>query len=356
MTVPNTDSEWFALIEPYIDVTPEEATESDVLDIAQTHAEQVLARVDDLDLDPEADMQWGASDRLKNNHGLCRPGPTPEIRLSLPSLRHNGWRALMQTVRHELVHAWQHKHDLLPRQYGGDNSHEVESFERWLDPLSIRKTGPRTVTEYRYTIRCPHCNNQWGYHRMCKSIRQIVKGTRYCSNCGPESKGDLKVYDDDERLTEENLPPKQTTTNRRQYIFLYNDGPSQRRLVLDQKNQSFDDVLEWDPRVITLKGFTGVGDRAREQLRDEIVKIDDILTDDGELREVVRNAVPSQFHDDLAEEVRETYSTALEHRDEDDLDLFARARGDPRNRWTASRESLPDVFPDPTVYRELTGD
>lgn len=57
MNIPNTDSDWFALIEPHIDVTPEEANESDVLDVAKTHAEQVPARVEDLDLNSDVDMQ-----------------------------------------------------------------------------------------------------------------------------------------------------------------------------------------------------------------------------------------------------------------------------------------------------------
>lgn len=339
MSVPGNNWEWFSLIEPEIDVEPDEATVDDLTEVAKKHARQVLDRVDDLDVEMD-DLEWSVSERMKGKHGVCESldGGRIEIRLSLPSLRYNGWVTVMKVTRHELVHAWQHKHDKLDFNPGVDYAHDDESFERWMDVLSIDKTGPK-VTEYKYSLRCTLCGSTWGYHRMCKSIRGILRGDRYCATCGPKSKGEVDVFRDGEELTEEMISePDEDDEELDEYqvrVFLHNNA--------DASYVSMDsDDYEWFPKTVEITEFYGIGDSVAEEIGDEIVKIDDMLGDEGGLSDVVVDAVQDQFVGRLEEDVQEKFDEALEERDEDDLELLERViRGE--GAWWENREVIGGV-------------
>lgn len=277
--VPNTDAEWFALIEPAIDIEPADATTEDLERIAKQHAGQVVDRVGAFNVDLDA-IEWRASKQLKNYHGVFHSG-NYRISLSLPSLRRNGWRAMLRTVRHELVHAWQHEHDKHDTDWGED-IHDIESFERWMSVLNIRKRGPAKTAEFRYRIQCTQCGRSWGKHRMCKSIRQSILGQRYCAACGPDSSGSLVVTDHDRGtlLTEDDISSSQN------YRVFYSAFPETRA-----------------SHTVELTSFPGIGPRTAEKIAPEYGHVEqmvDGLTLDDRLREIVAD----RFHDELWAEIR----------------------------------------------------
>lgn len=277
--LPATDAQWFALIESEIGVSAADASPEYVCDIARMHADQVISHVDGFDLNLD-EINWHGSKRLKGLHGRYSYNDQT-ITLSLPSLRHNGWQELCCVVRHELVHAWQHQHD---KREKGCDCHDLDSFERWIDPLKIWKTGPK-VTDYRYIIQCTGCNNSWGYHRKCETIVDTIAGERHCSRCGSTSDAELIVHDqetgeildeaDDYGLLEE---------HEKRVAYL----PTADRDVLGTRY------------FIT---FQGIGKRSAEELCQEFDWIHEMV-DGRELADTVRNVVPAQYHDRLWAELR----------------------------------------------------
>ncbi len=320
--------DWYELIRPEIESDAEEASEEELLDVATHHARQVVDRVDEMDVDVKDDVEWSASKRLKGKHGVCKPlsGGRSEIRLSIPSLRYNGWEKIMQTTRHELVHAWQNKHDKKDFKWGVDYAHDTESFERWTDVLDIEKRGPQ-VTEYKYRCRCTMCGSEWGYHRMCKSVRRLVRGHSYCSNCGPESKGEVIVKCRGEVMTEEMLSESDEDEFDGDPVFLYN-----RANVEDKSHLRYNPSdYEWAPETADLTDFYGIGDETARELSGNFVMIDEMVVD-GELHETIREAVSAQFVDRLRDDLRERLSEIREKRD-GDLELLEKAEAGERPWW-----------------------
>lgn len=107
------------------------------------------------------------------------------------------WDDVQETIRHELVHAWQHQTKEWPRKgiTGSKWTWHGPSFTQWerkLD-ISVRADAP-AEQEYKYEIYCPDCGMIGGKQRKCKSLRQIInKGKRRCGSCGPSTQGDLWV-------------------------------------------------------------------------------------------------------------------------------------------------------------------
>lgn len=321
--------DWYELIQPKIEPSAEEASEEELLDVAKRHARQVVERVDEMDVNVEEEVEWSASKRMKGKHGVCKPlaEGKSEIRLSVPSLRYNGWDRIMQTTRHELVHAWQNKHDKKEFKHGVDYAHDTESFERWMGVLDISKKGPQ-VTEYKYECRCTVCGSEWGYHRLGKSVRGLVHGHRYCSDCGPDSKGEVEVRRDGEVLTEELLSE---FDGEEEFdgdpVFLYN-----RANVKDNSGLRYNPSdYEWAPKTADLTEFYGIGTETAKALSGHFVMIDEMVTSDG-LHERVHEAVSGQFVDELAEKLEEKLDEVREKRD-GDLELLEKAEGGDGPWW-----------------------
>lgn len=322
--------DWFDLIRSEIESAADDADEAELLDVAKHHSRQVVDRIDEIDVDVDEEVEWSASKRLKGKHGVCKSlgGGRSEIRLSIPSLRYNGWEKIMNTTRHELVHAWQNKHDKKEFKHGVDYAHDTESFERWIDVLDISKKGPQ-VTEYKYECRCTMCGSEWGYHRMCKSLRSLVNGTRYCANCGPDSKGEVEVRRDGEVLTEEMI--SESDGEEEEFdgdrVFLYNRAGDGDRRGLFYNAADY----EWTPETADLTDFYGIGEEAAKELEGEFVMIDEMVDGDG-LHERVREAVPAQFVDELAEKLQQRLDGVREKRDAD-LELLEKAEADDGSWW-----------------------
>lgn len=158
-------------------------------------------------------LEWATSTRSKRKNGYCAYESDGRCTVTMGEhvYEHAGFEACEETIRHELVHAWQHQHagdlaavgDGPPRIRDGDATDggrtvRVEpghgpSFRAWGDPLGLlgRCATPyeRTPDDYAYVFECPSCGDWWGRHRLCKSVRQAAHGTAgsagycYCVDC-----------------------------------------------------------------------------------------------------------------------------------------------------------------------------
>lgn len=200
-STPSTAAEWFALIEPAIRVEPEDATTATVLAVAERHAEQVLARTG-MDVDLGA-VEFDASRELRARHGYHRAG---YVKLSLHTLERNGWESLLRTVRHELIHVWQHQHDAFDEAATGFAAAHGDSFERWAAVLCVEKRSPEPAADHRWRIYCPRCERYVeGHHRRGKTVNLALSGDLYCAACGEGTLGDLVVEREGDPVTAEDV-------------------------------------------------------------------------------------------------------------------------------------------------------
>ena len=179
---------------------------------ARAYAEWVVRGPDwalsDVDLSAVA---WETSTRARKRHGRClyEPDGRCVVTISERTYERAGFAGCEPTVRHELVHVWQHQHadewatmadDCVQLTDDGtpDGAVRIErghgpSFRLWIDPLDLdgRSSTPyeRTKNDFNYVYECPSCGNWWGKHRLCKSVRQAAYGQtgdlgyRFCTAC-----------------------------------------------------------------------------------------------------------------------------------------------------------------------------
>lgn len=131
-------------------------------------------------------VTFETSTRMKRKHGLCIPQRDNSciVRLSEKTSRRAGLDAIQETIRHELVHVYQHQTDGVDLGHGN-------SFEQWVGPLELAgrcsnhyEEGP---SDYNYSFHCPNCGFIGGRYRLCKTVRAAVSGTLYCSRCNSEN-------------------------------------------------------------------------------------------------------------------------------------------------------------------------
>ncbi len=127
-------------------------------------------------------VRFETSTRMKRQHGICSyDGSICTIRLSAETDERGGMNATQETIRHELVHVYQHQHDELSAGHG-------ESFKRWIEPLSLSGRCSthyeRSPDEYRYRLYCSEdCGFIAGRHRFSAVVDRAQKGTQICSRC-----------------------------------------------------------------------------------------------------------------------------------------------------------------------------
>lgn len=166
---------------------------------------------EDINLD---DVIFGTSTRAKRRHGVCKfEFGVSRILISESSVEKADFDTLKSTIQHELVHAWQYQHsgeyarftpeegvveyaDSLSKLHGRTgtivevNTGHKDSFRVWEQffdfegRCSNHYTNERT--DYNYVLVCEECQNWYGKHRMCKSVRQTVYGHRICGACESE--------------------------------------------------------------------------------------------------------------------------------------------------------------------------
>jgi hypothetical protein len=191
-------------------------------------------------------LTWATSTRAKRRHGRCVYADAADARITLSehTADRAGFEGCRETIRHELVHAWQHQHrgergvatdrgvaivadadgtfsidDAANTSSTDDpadtsNTHDdptstsgtvdpadaftIEtghgaSFRAWVEPLALsgRCSTPYepNPADFAYVYGCPACGAWWGRHRLCPSVRQAARGTdatsgvRYCVDC-----------------------------------------------------------------------------------------------------------------------------------------------------------------------------
>lgn len=156
-------------------------------------------------------LGWRTSTRAKRRNGYCTYDPDGRCTLAISEhvYEHGGFEACRETIRHELVHVWQHQHSG-ERAVPADAGLEVASsnasgrtvaietghgpsFRAWVGPLELsgRCSSPyeKTPEHYTYLLECPDCGGWWGKHRLCRRVRQAAhgpvgpEGYCYCTDC-----------------------------------------------------------------------------------------------------------------------------------------------------------------------------
>lgn len=157
-------------------------------------------------------IEWSTSTRARRKNGYCAYDADGQCTVTIGEhvYERAGFEGCQETIRHELVHAWQHQHagdvaavrDGPPEIRDGDTADgptvridpgHGPSFRAWIDPLDLvgRCATPyeRTPGDYAYVFECPNCGDWWGRHRLCKSVRQAAHGAEgpagycYCVDC-----------------------------------------------------------------------------------------------------------------------------------------------------------------------------
>lgn len=191
---------------------------------ARDYGEQVIRNTDwpleHVDLEK---LSWETSTRAKKRHGLASYNYNNEVTITISEHTYNraGFEACKDTIRHELVHAWQYqnsgelaiitdnglqdstigdktfdeKWSTLETRYENPDDTDVvkitaghgASFKNWVPALDLdgrcSNHYTKTRSDYEYVCECPNCGAWWGKHRMCKTVRQSATGHRVCCSC-----------------------------------------------------------------------------------------------------------------------------------------------------------------------------
>jgi len=134
-------------------------------------------------------VTFETSTRMERKHGVCSSdgAGNSTIRLSEKTYERAGFEAMQETIRHELVHAYQHQTS------GVDPSHG-DSFTQWVEPLDLSgrcSTHYENQPEdYKYRFYCEQgCGFIGGRYRWSKAVRRAIRGNLVCGEC----ESDLRV-------------------------------------------------------------------------------------------------------------------------------------------------------------------
>lgn len=151
--------------------TPDPETPRELLSYSRLYAESV-----DLDVDHDA-VEWEISKRARRRAGVCSydaDSETVTIRLTWDAYREHGWRQFTNTIRHELVHAWEF-------QEHGDAGHGERFRER-----AASVDAPRYCESFadpRLALACDDaCEWRAGRHRASSPVKN--PGGYRCPDCG----------------------------------------------------------------------------------------------------------------------------------------------------------------------------
>lgn len=152
------------------DATPEE-----LLAVSKLYARDVVER-HGLSVDV-TELDWEVSTRAKRRAGAVhhRDGVPLSISLTWAFFRAQGWEAMAETVRHELVHVHLlNEHD--------DGSHG-DRFQRWATRL---RTGTHCerFSPPTWWIICTDCGHRLARYRRSKLVEHV--GSYRCGECGGE--------------------------------------------------------------------------------------------------------------------------------------------------------------------------
>ncbi|SIR98830.1 Predicted Zn-dependent metalloprotease, SprT family [Haladaptatus litoreus] len=154
------------------DDTPE--TPTGLLDRAQQHAADIATKhFPDL---PVKAIDWEVSHQAQRQAGVTKYDPATEaitISLTWTAYEQHGWEQFSETVRHELIHAWQY-HEF------GDADHGA-TFTQWTDALDTSLHCERFITPTWWLV-CEDCGGRSARYRRSKTVRNPEQYR--CSECG----------------------------------------------------------------------------------------------------------------------------------------------------------------------------
>ncbi|WP_227377904.1 SprT family zinc-dependent metalloprotease [Haladaptatus halobius] len=149
-------------------------TRAGLLDRARQHAATVAA--DHFPALPVERIDWEISERTQRTAGVTTYDPqTDEITISLTwdAYDSQGWEQFSETVRHELIHAWQYHEP-------GEADHG-RTFVRWTDVLDTSQHCER-FTAPKWWLVCEDCGGRTARYRRSKTVRNPEQYR--CSKCG----------------------------------------------------------------------------------------------------------------------------------------------------------------------------
>jgi len=148
----------------------------------------------DIDLDLTK-VVWETSVTAKRQHGVAkyRDGTT-RIRISQHTYERADFEACKDTIRHELVHAWQYQHRGEIKELDGHRikieAGHGDSFKHFCEILNLSgrcsNHYQQAKSDYKYILECD-CN--WiGRHRKSKIVKSAdpdhaQPNVYYCTNC-----------------------------------------------------------------------------------------------------------------------------------------------------------------------------
>lgn len=160
-------------------------------------------------------VTFETSNRMDRKHGVCAHDGQGHstIRLSETTYERAGFEAMAETIRHELVHAYQ-------QQTQGVEPGHGESFTQWVKPLGLSgrcsNHYDRQPDDYEYRFYCTQgCGFIDGRHRWSKAVARAIRGNLVCGDCDSQ----LRVTGPDGTLEE--VPERRTDTPLEEYGLRY---------------------------------------------------------------------------------------------------------------------------------------
>jgi DNA-binding CsgD family transcriptional regulator len=154
--------------------------------------------------------------KARRRHGVAQYDGLNRVTIGISehSIDNAGFETAKQTIRHELVHAWQYQHkgETVELPNGTviediDTGHTGCWYE-WENLMDVQRTNKyyeRSAEEYKYRIWCGSCHGfVAGRHRMCDTVRCHSESNRigigWCSQCdeGETDRSTFVVTDDDD--------------------------------------------------------------------------------------------------------------------------------------------------------------
>lgn len=143
-------------------------------------------------------ITFETSTRMQRQNGLFSVDQAGNETIRVSEKTHNraGFEAIRETIRHELVHAYQHQSANCKIDHG-------DSFTRWVDELDLsgRCSTHYEVRpeDYKYSFYCTgDCGFIGGRYRWSKAVRYAIDGYQVCAHC----ESTLRVESQDGILTE----------------------------------------------------------------------------------------------------------------------------------------------------------
>lgn len=154
---------------------PDPSTHDELIEAAKEHAGEVAAEhFPEIDVDA---IEWWVSTKATRSAGSCKKTRTGdiEIRLTWGAYQKFGWEEFTETIRHELIHAYEYR----TRGKSGHGTSFKMLAEKVDAPVHCRR-----FTEPKYIVYCTNddCDTEMGRQKRSKVVKQ--PGEYPCKHCG----------------------------------------------------------------------------------------------------------------------------------------------------------------------------